>query len=193
MNQDEWNDEAATKSNVRYLLGHQDKKIVTASLDLLDKIVRSSFVRPAELVSIGKILHVLRTLPSVTDGVDVHVSLIGPRRSFDDREIYHWWDISVENGLIEIYSGGHFYRKSSGGDTFRCMQWSAEPSLQPDYNDYLDELWMVDDAQPFDQEVMALDLTKPGYSLEVTDNDNPLLDEIADDEEVEDGADNSSI
>ncbi len=178
--------------NGQYMLKDRDKKIITAALTLLEKIIRSSFVRPAELVSIAKLLHVLQALPTVTDGVDVHLTLTGPRRWFGDHEIFHWWDVSIENGLIEISSGGHFYRKSTGGDTFRAMHWSSAPEEEPDYKDYLNELWMVDDAQPYCQEVITLDLTQTGYSLEVMDNDNSLLDAIADsNEERED--DNSSI
>lgn len=37
-------------------------------------------------------------------------------------------------------------------------------------------------AQPFDQEIEAIDLIQPGYSLEVNDEDNPLVEETSEKE-----------
>jgi len=48
---------------------------------------------------------------------------------------------------------------------------------------YLDKLWIVDDAQPFPEGVASLDLTKPGFSLEVSDEDNFLLEEMENNDE----------
>jgi hypothetical protein len=185
MNHDDRNNETTALEDDRYPLKHRDQRIVSASILLLNKLVQAPFTGPAQLVSVAKMLHVLRRLPEVTEGVNVRVSVVGPRRRFEDREIYHWWDIGIEDGLIEISSGGHFYQESTGGDTFTCMQWSAEPGGETNYNDYLNHLRIVDDAQPFDREVNFLDLSQPGYSLEVTDEDNSLLDEELGDKEEE--------
>src|ERR1041384_7783354 len=71
-----------------------------------------------------------------------------------------------------------FYRQSTGGDSFTSFQWDAAPGEEPDYSNYLDQLHIVDDARPFHLEVEALDLSEPGFALEVEDQENPLLDEM---------------
>lgn len=177
-----------TETDEQYYLRPHDKLVVSKAIVLLEKIIRAPFIRPAEIVSVAKALHVLKRLPRITDGVFVSVSLTGPRRWFNDREeheIYHWWEVSVDRELVNISSGGHFYRQSTGGDSFTSMTWSAEPGFKPDFSDYLHLLQIVDDAQPFQNEVDAIDLSLPGYSLEVTDNDNSWLEDLGADEESE--------
>lgn len=162
-----------------YCLNDRDRTVVATAILLLEKILRADFIAPAEIVSVAKVLHVLKRLPNHSAAIEVSVGLSGPRRIFDEHEIYHFWQVNVYACEIEISSGGHFHRESTGGDTFTCMQWSAQPGFEADYNDYLDQLQIVDDAQPFDQEVATLDLTQTGYALDVTDEDNSLLEEAA--------------
>jgi hypothetical protein len=190
MNEDDWSESVdEPETSETYLLRGRDRSVVAAAIQLLEKVVRASFTRPAELVSVAKALHLLKRLPQVTDGeVALRVSLNGPRRWFGEREIWHWWNVEINSLLIEIYSGGHFYRQSTGGDSFTCFQWDAEPGEEPNYANYLDQLHMVDDARPFHLEVAALDLGEPGFSLEVEDQDNPFLEEMT----ASDASDDSS-
>ena len=180
MNEDDWDesvDEFETSKS--YLLRGRDRSLVAAAIDLLDKIARANFIRPAELVSVAKALHLLKRLPQVTDvDIAIRVSLTGPRRCFGDHEIYHYWTVESRGLSIHIYSGGHFYRQSTGGDSFTSFQWDAVPGEEPDYANHLDQLHIVDDARPFPLEVEALDLSEPGFTLEVEDQDNPLLEEM---------------
>jgi hypothetical protein len=67
------------------------------------------------------------------------------------------------NTRSEVRAGGYFYRQITGGDSFTCMQWTAEPGQESDYSDYLGNLGIVDDAQPFDHEVEGIDLSQAGY------------------------------
>jgi hypothetical protein len=65
--------------------------------------------------------------------------------------------------VLRLRAGGYFYRQITGGDSFTCMQWTAEPGQESDYSDYLGNLGIVDDAQPFDHEVEGIDLSQAGY------------------------------
>jgi len=161
----------------RYIFDDRDRQIVASAIELLRKASCARFVKPAQLVSVGKAMHALVRLPDPTEEVSVTIQLSSPRRRYDDREIFHLWEIMVEPENISISSGGHFYCESSGGDAFTSMQWNAWPGCEAEYKSYLDSLWMVDDAQPFDLEVQSVDLSVPGHSIEVFDDDNPLLDE----------------
>jgi hypothetical protein len=170
-----------------YIVSTSDKAITDAAIQMLNKIARAPFTRPAQLVTVAKALHVLSKIPQVAQAeISVHVSLDGPRRWFGEHEIWHWWTIDIENQFLQIEAGGHFYRESTGGDSFTSLIWNIRPGEQATYLDYLDQLQIVDDAQPFPQEVAGLDLTGPGFSLEVVDEDNPLLEEMEIDDEDED-------
>jgi hypothetical protein len=108
---------------------------------LLDKIGHAAFTRPAQLVSVAKALYVLSKIPQVTQAeVTVHISLNGPRRWFGEHEIWHWWTFEIDSRFIEIGANGHFYRKSTGGDSFTSLIWSAGPGEQAVCLDYLDKL-----------------------------------------------------
>lgn len=163
-----------------YLLTSRDQKVVSAAIMLLEKICKSSLVSPPKIKAISKALNMLKSLPSKTQDINVSISLVGPRRWFGGHEIYHWWDVKVEDQFIHISSGGHFYRESTGGDTFSCMDWNAEPGINPNYNDYLSSLRIVDDAKPFENEVESIDLASGVYQLTVED---PTLEGLKEDEE----------
>jgi hypothetical protein len=163
-----------------YCLNGRDQVVVAAAIQLVEKILQANFITPVEMVSMAKVLHVLKRLPKRSSAISVSTSLSGPTRVFGKRRIYHFWQVNVVEEQIEISSGGHFYRESTGGDTFTCMEWNAQPGLEAEYGDYFDQLQIVVDTQPFDKEIAAIDLAQPGYTLSVTDQDNPLLEDIAD-------------
>jgi hypothetical protein len=158
----------------------RDEEIVAAAVVLLEKIIRSPVGSAAQIASVAKALHVLKRLPQPTPGVTVSVSLTGPRRWYGEHEIYHWWEVTVEDLVVGISSCGYFYRQSTGGDSFTLMQWSAQPGMGSDFSDYLAQHWIVDDAKPFEQDVGEIELSEPGYSLEVIDDENPLLEQDLD-------------
>ena len=71
----------------QYLFDDRDRQLVRSAITLLQKMSRAPFVKPAELVSIGKALHVLSTLPDITEDIDVTIDLSGPTRRYGDHEI----------------------------------------------------------------------------------------------------------
>ncbi|MCF8131351.1 MAG: hypothetical protein K9N10_22810 [Deltaproteobacteria bacterium] len=168
-----------------YYLNDRDKIVVSSAILLVEKIINAPCISPAEQVSVAKVLHVLKHMPASSESITVSIGLSGPTRCFGEHEINHYWSIEIEDDQIRISSGGYFYRPSTGGDSFTCMSWNAAPGCEPDYGDFLDRLYIVDDAQPFDDEVAELNLTDDGYDLTIMDDENPLLDEDCDFDEDE--------
>jgi hypothetical protein len=181
MNSEEWekedDDDEGSDAPEHFLINDRDRRIVSSGVLLLEKIIRSSSIKPSQLISVSKVLHVLKRLPRVSSEIVVSIGLSGPRRWFDDREICHYWHVDIEGTRIDIYSGGYFYRESTGGDSFTLMQWTAVPEVETSFNDYLALHWIVDDARPFDSEIAAIDLREAGFSFDVHDADNPFLEE----------------
>ena len=159
-----------------YVLSAGDQTIIEAAIQLLKKLVNAPFTQRAELFSVAKALQVLAALP-IPAALDVplEIRLSGPRRWFGEHEIWHWLSVNIDEQSIQISSGGHFYRKSSGGDNFTCIEWHARPGSEPDCSVFLDRLQIVDDAKPLPEEVATLDLSEPGFTLQVSDEGNPLL------------------
>lgn len=175
----------------RYEFNANDHDLLRAAETMLKKVAAVETTRPAELVSIAKLQHVLSVLPRVTSGVEVSVSVVCPRRTFGDIETRHWWEVAVEDGRLVISSGGHFYRPSTGGDTFTTMSWTAVPEEPAEVDDYRESLWMVPDVGSFQEGVASINFASGGYSVEVNDSDNPLLEEseVTEDGEVDDEGD----
>src|SRR5258708_32600326 len=132
-----------------YRLNGRDKSLLESASLLLRKAALAGSTRPAELVSVAKMQHVLSRLPRVTQDVAITVSVLGPRRKFGEIETYHWWDICVAEGELSLSSGGHFRRPSTGGDRFRTMNWIAPPGEAPEVDDYLESLTIVPDVKSF--------------------------------------------
>ncbi|MGC9999898.1 MAG: hypothetical protein ABSE21_07335 [Bryobacteraceae bacterium] len=174
----------------RYQFDVKDHALLQAAATLLKKVIAAETTKPAELVSVAKLQHVLLRLPRVSSGVDLAVSVSSPRHKFGEIETWHWWRVAVDGTRLTISSGGHFYRSCTGGDTFRAMSWAAIPEAAAELDDYRESLWMVPDVRSFPEGVASIDFATGGYTVRVTDEDNPLLeeDEEVDEEEPEEGA-----
>jgi hypothetical protein len=174
----------------RYSLTTRDKALLASAADLLKKVAADDATKPAQLVTVAKLLHVLSVLPRVTPGVTASVSVSCPRHQFDEIETFHWYDVAVEEDQLRISSAGHFYRPSTGGDTFTTMMWDAVPEEPAELNDYRESLQIVPDVRSFPEGVQSIDLAVGGYTIQVLDDDNPLLEEDGDDDDdVEDDDD----
>jgi len=134
---------------------------------------------------VAKVLGVFERLPQVSEELDIAISLGGPRRCYGEHKISHSWRIAVEGNDLEVSSGGDFWRPSTGGDSFTCMEWQAAPCQEAAYDDYLDRLQIVDDAQPYEIEVGRLVITEPGYHLSVEWDGEELDSEDGDEEDEE--------
>lgn len=154
----------------RYLLNSQDERIIDAAKHLVWRIVRSPLVTPRDLIGLGRILTVLERLPEPATINRVHMLLCGPERWYGEHRIRHSWEVEVGPDGISITSGGYFFRQSTGGDSFTCLQWSVSPGSEADYADHWKRHHLVDDARPYETEIASIDLTSEHYTLTVDDD-----------------------
>ncbi len=177
----------------RFQFDADDRALLRAASELLKKAATAATTTPAQLVSIAKLQHVISALPRVTAGVEVSVSVSSPSRTFGKMETWHWWIFAAGEQCLEISSGGHLYLPDRGGDTFTTMRWAAYPQEPTELHDYRASLFMVPDVRSFPDGVASIDFASGGYSIEITDDDNPLLEvdvESEEDEELDDHAEN---
>ena len=120
----------AAEMHERYSFDARDRALLTAAAVLLKKVAAAT-LRPAEMVSVAKLQHVLSHLPRVTPDLEITVSVRGPRRRFGEIETWHYWEIGIEGEQLSMSSGGYFYQSSTGGDSFTTMSWSAVPGQEP--------------------------------------------------------------
>lgn len=179
-----------------YIFSPDDFVIVSATKELLWKIVRSKLPTAKQLEIIAQALQVFEALPSEIWDFEIKIELTGPRRTFGSHEIYHWWHVEIEHGYVAVTSGGHFYRPSTGGDTFSSLIWKAAPVFATEHHDYFNDLSLVDDVQPFPQQVEGLDFSHLKYTLEVYENGEDVFydnDEDGEDDENEDEDDSETF
>jgi hypothetical protein len=158
---------------VDYLLEPRDRQIIDKALELLRGIISSNLPKKTERASIEKALTVLRGLPRAGEDHEfISITLVAPTRKFgtvDTHEIYHSWKVEIEGYLVSVMAGGHFYRQSTGGDSFTSMMWSASPGVPAEFSDYLSYIRLVDDAKPFESEIDDINISNGGYRLLVDD------------------------
>jgi hypothetical protein len=60
------------------------------------------------------------------------------------------------------------------------MDWEAVPGQPAKFNDYREKLAIVPDVRSFPDAVEIIDFASGEFTVEVTDSDNPLLDDVED-------------
>lgn len=161
-----------------------DRAVVAIAVQLITKIARSDLLSESQRSVVNAIIGILGKLPRTSDPLYASFTLTGPRRTFGKHEIYHYWVVEVEDQQIEVSARGHFYRPSTGGDSFTSFRWVACPGFEPECQDFAASIQIVDDAKPFGTEIEDLDLTEPGYSISVTYDGEDVCD-TADEEDEE--------
>lgn len=170
-----------------YLLDDADRALVDRAATLLKRVAATDLVSPAQLVSVGKALHALSRMPQVSHVGDLSLSVISPRRRYDDIEVYFWWDVAFEDSLVTIKSGGHFYRPSTGGDTFRSMTWQAYPGEPAELSNFHEHLAIVPGLRSFLTDIPTTE-ELPEFKLSVEDESNQLLEEECQPDESDEAA-----
>lgn len=150
-----------------YILNARDKHVIAVTKELLWKVIRSSLVSPLHLERLSQVLIYFDQLPQVDSALVVTMCLSSPTREYGNHKIRHDWTVGVDNGQLDVDSGGYFYRDQTGGDTFTSMYWSIAPGQPALYNDCRDHMRIVDDAMPYQDEVYNIDLDEPGYFLNI--------------------------
>ena len=177
----------------KYLLNADDLELLKAAQILLVKVARANVLRPAQLLSVAKLQYALSQLPKVTSDMNITVSVSSPRKWFGDIETWHWWNVEWETGILRLNSGGHFYRQSTGGDTFTSMMWSVQPGEHSDFSDLRSHHRIVPDLVSYPEGVASVDLTNAKYSIEVIDPENESLEDEDVEEESEESLDDTNV
>lgn len=172
-----------------YIFSTNDYPVIAATKELLWKTARCELPTARQLEVIARALQVFESLPVVMPDFDIQIQITGPRRTFGEHEIYHWWHVEIEQGDIKVSAGGHFYRPTTGGDTFSSMAWQACPGYAAEHHNYLDSLTIVDDALPFELEVQAINFSLQDYLLDVCE-DGEEIDAACRDNENDDAENN---
>lgn len=158
----------------RYILSNRDLRVVQAMERLLKRLVRSEVLKPAQLVSVAKVLHVLSHLPRVNENVCVAVELAyhTERSGGSSSSI---WRLSVGSDLLDLSVGGWDCSDAVGTDSHTTMSWTVQPGERPEFNGSWDDDWMqnCDDGGVG---VYAEDFR--GCSVSIEDDDNDLLYEL---------------
>lgn len=162
-----------------YILDEQDLAIIAATKTLLWRIVKQTSIDAKQLTAASKLIEVFENMPLARLDVTEAARVRGPTRRFGENEIWHYWHIEVERGEIRINSGGHFYRPSTGGDSFSSMSWVISPGCSSEFLDYLEHLSIVNDAAPYPDEVGDIEFSKPGYAIEI--DERTVEDDLASD------------
>lgn len=165
-----------------YCFDSNDEPLVTAAAILLKKVAEAK-LPPAKLVSVAKLQHVFSYFPRSTSDLNVTISVIGPRRKFEEIETWHYWEVAIEGEQLSISSGGHYYDPSTGGDSFTTMNWSVVPAQPSAFDDNRESLWMVPDVQSFPEGVSGIELGSGAYRIEIVDPDNSLLLDVDDNDQ----------
>lgn len=171
----------------QYEFSQHDNVIIAATYQFIDKLTKSNTLNPAQRVSVAKMQFVLSRMPRVTEDLNLSIQVTGPRRMFGEIETYHWWTIAIEGPQIAVTGSGHFYRRSTGGDSFSTFRWAAVPGWPSEYIDQLESLTIVPDVAPFYVIADRIDFTKEKYKVEVTDSENVFLGEDYEDEDEDEG------
>ena len=142
-----------------YRFDSEDKPIIFAIDGLVRRLIYSGKLRPAEIVSVAKILHVLVNLPSVNEDVSVTVELKAKREGYG---LFKSFRFSVSNEL---------YLECATRDGILTMEWHAFPGRRTERDEYWESEWMPH----FYSSDQPLALNLDDCEITVEDEDNPLL------------------
>lgn len=159
----------------------------------IHRVLLAAFQLPrtswAKRASIASLLHVLERMPRPSSVGHVRVEFVGPKVSYGEVRIYFHFTVEIEDEVLRCQLGGHFYRPSTGGDSFTVFFWQAAPGGYAELSDFRSSLGVV--AQYVEPLGVLNDMPKEisRYALSIEDQANPMLDDEAADLAEEDEED----
>ena len=152
-----------------FLLDREDWRIVRGLKKALWQLVRSTKLSSArQLEAVAGVLGFLEDMPRAIRQDDIEIGLRGRQRKFKNGvEISRYWTIRIEGQVLEVTSAGSYFNPSTGGDSFTSQYWCVEPSCDPMFSDYRDDLWMVPYLGDLADELAEMDLKKDGVEVEI--------------------------
>jgi hypothetical protein len=103
--------------SAKYQFNDEDRKVLQAAADLVRRLLWSGKVRPAQVVSVAKVQHVLLRLPGVTTNVNVTIEL-AERIKQDGFSSCSDWQFSVGEDWLNLSCSEIQYTKEAGSDWF---------------------------------------------------------------------------
>lgn len=159
-----------------YLFDEADQALLQLIAEVLHRGFFEQRATWAQKVSIAKLLHVLTRLPARPDVMVVEVSFVSPRQTFDDIDVYFWLTVQVDGLDLSVTYGGHVFNPSRGGDIFTAFRWDCSPGGEPEWVTYYPQLAGVPGLQSPDEAFRGMGESQSGFAINVTDDENPLLD-----------------
>lgn len=152
-----------------------------AFLNLIARILDTAMQEPsyswAERTSVARMLHVLSRLPYGSTVEHLELGFVGPRVRYEDAEIYFYLDVGTQDDVLMMRFGGHFYRPSTGGDSFTVFHWTAAPGEPAALSDFRSMLGVLPHYVDPLVALNAIPQELSGYKLRVIDDTNALLDD----------------
>ena len=168
-----------------YQLTYEDRDVLEAVKGLLRKLAEPSVLRPDQLVTVAKLLHVASTAPRVCTSVRALVSVSIRTRKEDSRSM-SCWQFSAFDGVLTVATGGSVYHPATGSDWFNVMDWSIQPGQRSELMGSWDEEWMVPELQTHPERKIIRDFSSGDWEISVEDEENDLLgDYTGEDNKVE--------
>lgn len=158
--------------NYLYRFNATDKQVLAIVGQILKAIAASRSTRPAQLVTVAKVLHVLSRLPRVTKSVHATIEL-SMRIKQEGCSSSSSWQFSAGEGWLVLSCGGSEYTEGVGSDSFTTMTWSAQPGQRTEYDGGWDSYWMGSAGQSEADASSFSDLGECEISID--DDDNLLL------------------
>jgi hypothetical protein len=168
--------------NEHYNLNSTDLDILEAVKLLLRRLSEPFTVRPDQLVSIAKLLHVVSRAPQVCRSVNASIS-ISIRTRQEKFSFTSSWQFSAFDGKLSVSTGRSEHDPAVGGDWYNEMEWSIRPSEKSEYNNRWDEEWLVPELQYYPEQKLNIDLRSSDYEISVEDHENELLGDYGQEED----------
>lgn len=161
-----------------YNLNAVDRQILDEIRHLLNRLIASGKLRPAQMVSIAKIQHILSLIPRPVRKVNVTLGLSYRLRQEDYGSI-SYWQVYVNEDALELSCGGSEYTKECGSDSYTTMEWSLRPGECAEFNGTWPHAWMHENDYS-DRPLLGVNFEDCDISIE--DDENRLLDDEDEDE-----------
>lgn len=158
-----------------YKLNSEDSLILAKVEQLIQQAAAPGMVRPAQLVTLAKLLHVLQTLPETTESVAASVSISCQLQGDIGGSATHIWNFSVRDECLSLSTACSEYDPEGGHEYYTVMEWSIVPGSASRSVDVWDEFWMTPSFS-YNPIPNPDTFHKPGeVAIIVEDDDNSLL------------------
>jgi hypothetical protein len=151
----------------RYAVIPADLNLIASTIALLESVTQSARATAPQKAGLKKVIRILKAIPEAAPEGTISIELVSPRRWLGDREVFHWWNVHIEDCCLHVSSGGHLFRRQTGCETFFSFTWDAAPGLPSRYRREANGLSFKDDALNYDKETDLIHLSEPGYRISV--------------------------